>query len=177
MKENAITRVLHHSKDLVFLGGEPPADPMERLKELCQGNENAMAFCISLTSFCHLIDDLQDADKAISSEDAIALIVNWSTCLAFNPFFLQHKEGLMSLITQGASCWLDSELCAAHPDRRVQAMADALKSFYGQALLHVANIIGGWEHMREMSSKYRVFDFDKANQLQIEIPESEAKNG
>ena len=141
----------------IRLSCDEPIDEGIQLKEICLGNEAAFHFCLSYLTLCQLLDDVVDGEK-VEPEKLIQAVLNWSAQLSANSFYLANKEGLFALIAQGASAWLDSDYCGRSEKPQLKLAAHALKSFYGEVIYHVAFILGGYEHMRKCSLRWRAID-------------------
>lgn len=128
--------------------------------QIANGNKDAAAFLIAYVNFCHLLDDVCDADVptpdhrlAKDSEDLIG------ACL-LNPFVRQHAVVLWPLIVVGFNAWLDSNAMQASNEIEKQVDADVVKSIYQEILWFVADLCGGRDHRRAMSSQHREYNHD-----------------
>lgn len=131
-------------------------------EDCCLGNKEAFEFLRAFLLFVHAADDVIDADKPIDSENFLLVNMEWVRCLSFNSFYQEHKASLYPLIAQSVNDYADSNLWAKRSDFRDRASSDVLKSNYQQIFYQVALLCGGWDHMREMSKKHRVYDYDSA---------------
>lgn len=152
-------------KKTVFLGCDlDPSDQKvneTRLAHICRGNDDAKAFLSAYIGFSHMIDDAVDGDLAGNAERAAYEALNFITHCSFNPFYEKHKAVLFPIITVGINAWLDSDIAAKHPDKRIRHASDVLKSAHADIAMFIANQVGGYAHMREVSKMWRTFDFDQ----------------
>jgi len=125
-----------------------------------KGNLDALRFCQVFVSFCHFLDDAVDQDKPINAEGAARASVQLVIELSANPFYQSHKGLLLGLIVNGCNAWVDSNILAASDDPRKRLTADVLKGFYHEVIYHTAFILGGWEHLREVTTGFRDYDFE-----------------
>lgn len=136
------------------------SDRAELVKFVCKGDAAAMRFCEAFVAWCHWIDDLIDKDKLWLP--AAVTRVNLDMLLAFsdNIFFQRHKTSLMPLIVQSFRAFADSCEWEKREDVRDRRSADILKSNYHEVIWHVAFILGGWEHMQQVTARCRKWDYD-----------------
>lgn len=137
-----------------------PPGKRELLKLVCREDEGAMKFCTSFVAWCHWIDDLVDRDKLWLPRDTVN--VNLDALIAFseNPFFQKHKHQLLPLIIQSFRAYADSNEWEKRDNIRDRRAADIIKSTYHEVVWHVAYIVGGWEHLRDVTKHCRKFDYD-----------------
>ncbi len=133
----------------------------EDYKFIVCGNEAAERFCKVFVAHCHLLDDLVDGDKPWDDERIIASEINWLMELCGNPFFLAHKPQLISLIATGFNAWLDANRWAKDNDSRKALASDVVKGIYHEVVHYCALACGGWKHLREVTTRFREYDFDQ----------------
>lgn len=131
----------------------------------CKGNPEAIRFCHAFVRFCHFLDDAVDRDKPVTSEDAARLGIQLVIECSVNPFYQANKSLLLGLIVQGFNAWVDSDALAASPDARVRVSADVIKGLYHEVVFHTAFLLGGWDHLREVTTGFRDYDFEPENTL------------
>jgi hypothetical protein len=141
-----------------FLSGVTPEG--DRLKELANGDPDAMACAQTLWCYIHWLDDCIDKDKVLTHEDSAQRSMDLLLMLSFNRFWEANKSHLVPVLLVGLNSWLDSERAKHHPDYRFRAAADVWKSVYGEVFYQIALLTGGYEHMRKMALKWRGVDFD-----------------
>jgi hypothetical protein len=133
-------------------------DEQVKLREICLTNDDAYKFCVSYLTLCGLLDDIIDGDKPVEAEALIGSILNWTAQISDNKFWQDHREPLYALIVQASSSWLDSNYCAKSDKPQLKTASVALKSFYGEVIYHVAFLVGGYDHMRKSSLRWRAID-------------------
>jgi hypothetical protein len=133
-------------------------------KFVCKGNADAEQFCKSFVAYCHLLDDCVDRDKPCDAERVAREAIDFIVQLTSNPFFVAHKAQLMGLIIQSFRAWADSNLPkynGAHEIKpETEHERDVIKGFYHEVVFHVAAILGGWEHLTEVTKRCREYDFE-----------------
>lgn len=115
------------------------------------GNKFAAQFLTAYAARCHHVDDSFDLDKPICIGDAEAA---WLFELAVNPFWNDHKATLLPVMMLATNAWMDSNNMPAG------VMRDVVKGYWHEVVWLVAFICGGWQHMREVSKKFRHYDVE-----------------
>ena len=133
----------------------------EIIKLATKGNASAESFCRSWVTFCHLVDDLHDKDKAVSDDYLAGMLCAHTVELASNPFFQLHKEALIALMIQSANAWLDANRMRLAANPQLWVASDVLKGFYHEVVFHCAMIVGGWTHLRQVTQECREYDFER----------------
>lgn len=121
---------------------------------IANGNIAAFDFIWRCWNFCHLIDDLVDKDKPVTIQEASREIFMFTQMIALNEFFQFHKASLLPLILNACNGWIAGE----EASKRNKKYAPALKCSDFNIYSHVAFIVGGWEHMVYVDSKFRTYD-------------------
>lgn len=131
-------------------------------KFVCKGNADAERFCKSWVEYCHLLDDCVDQDKPLGAERVAGTGIKFILELSTNPFFQAHKAQLISLMIQGFRAWADSNASKYGNTSNVERCCerDVLKGFYHEVVFHVAAVVGGWDHLREVTAMCRQYDFE-----------------
>lgn len=136
-------------------------DFLKIFEEICRGNQSAVDFCHAFLAWVHFIDDMIDKDKpGADQEDIVRLNLELAMVFAFNPFWQEHKTRLIPLVVQGAQAYQDSIEWALRENDRDREASDILKSQYAEVFWHIAYICGGKEHLEQVTSKYRRFNYD-----------------
>lgn len=137
----------------------------EFINTCCLGNRDAALFCGAYYRYCHSIDDLidRDNDEANPRDYVIKVQSEMFANLVQNPFFLAHKEGLLSLMLRGFHDWADSMDWQESGDPIKIYDADVLKGGYHAVFYHVALLVGGFDHARKISLGHRSFDHEPNN--------------
>lgn len=151
---------------VVNLSVESPRSDLDFPKifeELCLGNLAAYEFCLAFLMWVHFIDDAIDCDQAWNDpEQVIKVNLQAAMVFAFNTFWNEHKKSLLPLIIQGSSAFADSNDWALRGEKRERQAADVLKAQYQEVFWHVAYLIGGYDHLDRITTKYRNYHFDAA---------------
>lgn len=142
------------------------ADANNFVIQICLGNESAMQFCRVFLFWVHWVDDLIDQDKEYTPEQVIRLNLEAISVFSDNEFFQRNKITLTPLIVNAFGAFCDSLEWEKRESKRDRRAADVIKSFYHEVFWHTAYLCAaqsgkdGWAHMREMTKKFRVFDYD-----------------
>ena len=136
----------------------------EVYREICLDNESATAVLCSWANFCHALDDCVDQDKDVSNDSLMGVFLSWTVDVALNPFYKEHSQSIHSLLIASANAYLDSEEWALSEDPRKKNFSNAWRSFFSQMVFYVAYEVGGFDHMRAMSRKYRDLIFQVQNE-------------
>jgi hypothetical protein len=83
--------------------------------------------------------------------------------LAGNPFFQVNKGVLVGLMVQSANYWVASH--DRNPTER-----DITKCFWHSVIYEVAHLVGGWEHMAEVTKKTLEFDYETETHSPPSLP-------
>jgi hypothetical protein len=119
----------------------------------CKGNKDAENFCKAWVEFCHTLDDCVDRDKPLSPSAVARAFTAYTLELAGNPFFQVNKGVLVGLMVQSANYWV-----ASHD--RSPTERDITKCFWHSVIYEVAHLVGGWDHMAEVTRKTLEFDYE-----------------
>ena len=123
------------------------------IRECAHGHSDAHEFLLAFYAFVHAVDDVFDHDTLVSDEGFAMVCMHFVTAVGGNPFYQQHRQALEALTLASVSAWIDAN--AMEKVGNPQGLV--LKSLYHEVFWHVAYIVGGWPHMREMSTAYRQF--------------------
>lgn len=141
--------------------GGKPFDIQKLVREVCLGDESAENFCTVLIAWLHILDDIVDQDNPLPPRELFVRVqLEAAFTFADNAFFIDNREGLLALIETAARAFLDSLRWNAESDQRKRRAADVLKSQYQEVIWHVARLVGGVEHQREITDKWRHYQFD-----------------
>lgn len=125
------------------------------------GNAQALEFLRVFARRAHWVDDLADGDR--SDRDGKFAVyrlaemeAEWLICVSSNPFFLAHRAQLVPAMVLALNAWVDSD---AHMGR----VRDVVKGQWHEVVWLVAWLTGGWNKLRDTSSKFRAYDFEPAS--------------
>lgn len=124
-------------------------------EEVCLGDQHAINFIDMFMSTIEIWDDLIDKDKPVSAEDINTVFTNLLFWLPQNLFFEKYKSYLLPIIMTTINTWHDSNYLGSEEDIRSKQEAWYLKQFGIEMFSAVAFLIGGFEHMRDVSLKIR----------------------
>ncbi len=148
--------------------GMSEEDQLKKLRvkfnEYMLNNEDAVRFLESIYFVSHVWDDLIDRDKDVDNS-----LINKCFFIAFfelnkNPFYRKHQDYLVDIMNVFINQWLDSNELEKG-DENAQIQAYVLRDTMLGLICHCAYLIGGFEHMRnvshdlsKMTKKYQTFD-------------------
>lgn len=121
---------------------------------IAKGNDAAFDFIWRCWNFFHLLDDLIDKDKPVTIEEASRELFLFTQTIAMNPFFQGNKYALLPMILNACNGWVAGEEASENNKQ----YAPVLKCSDFNIYSHVAFLVGGWEHMREVDAKFRTYD-------------------
>lgn len=121
-------------------------------REAALGNPDALVFLLSFTAYAHAIDDLIDEES--SPESLLTMCVQANEMYS-TPFWLAHSARLGGVIGLIANAYADSIAWEQHSEDWKRRMADVLRQAGNEMLMAVAQIVGGWQHMRRISMRVR----------------------
>ena len=121
---------------------------------IANGNECAFDFIWRCWNFFHLLDDLIDKDKPVTIQETSRELFLFTQTIALNPFFQEHKHSLLPMILNACNGWIAGE----EVSESNKQYAPVLKCSDFNIYSHVAFLIGGWEHMRHVDSRFRTYD-------------------
>jgi len=119
----------------------------ERLfHDISNGNENAYMFLCAWSKYCHGIDDI--VDKDISDAESIVGVFFTCTAIYSSAFWQAYSVQLFNVVALVSNDYVDSN------DESIKDK-DSLRFSGNYMLLAVANICGGYQHMRKFSRLLR----------------------
>lgn len=130
---------------------ENPDAPALFLK-IAAGNDAALRFMWALWCFTHMFDDLVDKDKPVAQAVAGRELVRFVEQIALNPFFRNHATTLTTLLVSAINRWVLGDEMAMSDDAGKRTMARSVRCGDIDVYLHIAYLVGGWDHMRAMSA-------------------------
>ena len=126
----------------------------EEARLITKGNVYASQFLGAWVTFCHLLDDLVDKDKPADDKRIVSEVLLFLEAIVVNPWGRDHSALLWPLIVTSSNAWLDS-------NKKTGAEADVLKGMYHEVVWFTAFLCGGQQHMQEMTSRFREYDFEQ----------------
>lgn len=127
---------------------------------VANGNADAAGFLLAFVAYCHLLDDCYDKDKPVDDKRLAVESLNLIDELMLNPWVQQNRAVLWGLITSGFNAWLDANEWERSDDEGKKRDADVVKGIYHEVCWVTARLCGGWEHMKQLTTKARAYDHD-----------------
>jgi hypothetical protein len=119
---------------------------------IANGNDAAFDFIWRCWNFFHLLDDLIDKDKPVTIQETARELFLFTQTIAINPFFQLNTISLLPMILNACNGWIAGE------EANGKEYAPVLKCSDFNIYSHVAFLVGGWDHMRYVDSKFRTYD-------------------
>ena len=123
-------------------------DAKRWIATICNGNTDAEAMLWGWWNFFHMFDDMIDQDKPTPKELVMRECFLFIRDLSFNPFYLEHKVSLFTMLMQVLNRWLDGDEWEKSDDEWKRSVSDVLRCGDMELYFHVAYLCGGWDHMR-----------------------------
>lgn len=117
----------------------------------CGDNEDAKAYLWSIARIARIVDDHVDGDH---ETDITRLVAEAMIALPSNAFFLRNASSLVPLQAVALNAWLDSNAWTREGGEKAQ-QALVLRDYVNELVQMVALILGGWDHMRNVSLTVR----------------------
>jgi hypothetical protein len=143
------------------------AGGVDRLRELLQGNEDAVQLVLAIREISHVWDDLVDQDRPVAPAQIHRAFWQAIVGLQLNPFFQAHAPTLLPILETGimnfvASCELERN--PGHP----RQLAHTARYQAGDVVLVIARIVGGADWAMQVAAQLKLLlhtdryeDFDK----------------
>lgn len=136
-------------------------NPQGCLIQECSNGSKEAAMCASaIFSYIDWLDNIIDKDVPISYEASAKTSLNFFMMLSYNKFWIENRIHLAPILAAAYNAWMDSEKLKNHSDYRVRISADVLKGYFMEVFYQIGFITGGYDLMRQLSEKWRGFDFD-----------------
>lgn len=127
-----------------------------KLLEWMLGDKDAVRFLVAVSTVAECWDDL--IDEAVVTEQRIhRAFTDALIGLNFNPFFVRHRDMLLPAMIMSINGWLDANDMQRSSDRTQRACAFVLRNLGIELIPLAAMLVGGWEHMRDVSQPVREF--------------------
>lgn len=125
-------------------------DAKKWLQDIAMGDVAAFTFCWTMWNFTHAIDDLVDKDVPQTPDDFARCVGQLFHTLTFNPFYLAYHSQLHGLMISMLDRWVHSEPMMESTDRDEVIRGTVVRCGDLDLYVHVAYLVGGWDHMRAM---------------------------
>lgn len=159
---------------------EPNRD--EILQAAAKGNASALEFLRVFARRAHWVDDLVDAEfpyrsemqgplKGVECKYVAESEMEWLLCLSANQFFLAHRAQLVPAMLLALTAWVDSNAPfkfkhggGQEQEEHWYIQRDVIKGQWHEVVWLVAFLVGGTEHLRTITAKFRSYDFEEPPQ-------------
>ena len=128
------------------------------MRLIASGNNDAYNWMWAFWSFTHLIDDLVDCDKNVTTEIASDSLCEFVECLTQNKFFLENKAFIFPLIISACSRWIVGDALDGSNDSEDKIRAEVIRCGDIDVFLGISYLIGGFTHMKNCATQCSLFD-------------------
>lgn len=126
------------------------------LKKYLVHNPDALLWCLSFTTFCHLIDDYVDGEK---DNEHFLKIIEFTPLLYTNIFFQQNWQLLYPLIKSVTNDYQDSVILEKSNMKWKRQVADGLRQNGNAIILMVIEIANNIDIRRQASLELREISY------------------
>lgn len=116
---------------------------------LTKGDKEAAAFIRSWRAYVHGIDDIIDGD--IKEPEQILRVFMQAAFLYAEPFYLKNLPRLYQLVINCTNAYADSVNWEKSEVEWKRNFSDHYRHFGAEMVLAIAEICGGYDHMRQVS--------------------------
>lgn len=131
--------------------------------EACLGNVDALVFLTAFHCFTHAIDDVVDGDTPYNPERFIGILMQANT-LYSTPFFIANSARLSGVIANIANTYADSVEWEKSDVKWHRDVANVIRRCGNDMVTTIAFIVGGFSHMRSISTKLRDYVYEPENE-------------
>lgn len=141
---------------------------VEFIHQAMKGNIAAEDFCRKLFNISQIMDDLIDQDNPITNEDIFKCFWDCLIELPKNPFYIQHQATLIPMMQVFLTDYRDSVILergdyqTSDQNRQAKHIAFIIRNSLGSILIHCAYLVGGYEHMTDISNQVRLMIFNES---------------
>lgn len=121
---------------------------------LTNNNEQAAKFLLIWRAYVHGIDDIIDGE--ITTPEGILNVFMMARFVYTNRFFLEHEQALGQIAINCTNAYADSVAWEKSEVDWQRNFSDHYRHFAAEMVLAIAQICGGYLHMREVSKRLRV---------------------
>lgn len=121
------------------------------------GNRDAVDFVNALFDAVELWDDLIDKDVDVQPEHINRVFLSLMFALPANRWFTQHKEYYLPLIMTAINGFHDANVMVYSDKKHIRNLAFHVRNFGIELHIATAFLIGGYQHMRDVSQEIREF--------------------
>jgi hypothetical protein len=132
----------------------PQDNDWKALERACCGNREAMQWLLLWRDYVHAIDDLVDGDAR--GPEALLATFAMAPTLYSHPFYLNNMAALRQVVLNCTNAYADSVMWERSPVPWQRDFADHYRHYGAEMVLAVAQICGGYQHMRSISPELRV---------------------
>ena len=154
--------VFDGSEEVAPISAEDAKSAREWNIRLCKGDREAMEFNDLWYKYVHAIDDLIDTmvdGRPKMTRDEIIQIFYNAAGFYNCAFFVKHRVLLFPIVVSVTNSYANSVSWERSPFARRRLMADVWRTCGDEMYDMVAMIVGGWQHVREMSPLIRDRDW------------------
>lgn len=132
----------------------PAANDWKALERACCGNGEAMEWLLLWRDYVHNIDDLVDGD--LRGPEGLLATFAMAPVLYSHPFYIKNLAALRQVVLNCTNAYADSVMWEKSQVAWQRDFADHYRHYGAEMVLAVAQICGGYAHMRSISPELRV---------------------
>ena len=133
----------------------PRPDEASFLRQVLQGNDEAVLFCNTLFEISQTLDDLIDGDKTVPQDKVISAFWKALVELPAIPFYRRHESYLRPLIASSLQDWRDSVVLERSDSAHLKSIAFVLRDQLTGVVIQCAYLTGGEQWMTQVGAQVR----------------------
>lgn len=128
-----------------------------RLMDWFANNKDAVVCMVLISNIVEIWDDLIDARESVSDTQINTAFLQTLIDLPSNPFWKQYQPLLNPIIMVSVNAWMDANDAQKSDEQWKRRMAFYLRNASMELVLYIAQLTGGWQHLRNVSMEIREF--------------------
>lgn len=125
----------------------------QRIMRVCNGNQEAYEFLCLWARWCHEIDDIIDGDR--KGAEAIIATFALAPVVLSHSFYIRHLLALRSVVMLVINMYADSVSWEFGHEQWKRDLANCYRHAGNEMVFAVAQLCGGYEHVRTVSQEQR----------------------
>ena len=138
------------------------------LEQVLLGNQSAIHLARLYAHISHTFDDLVDNDQEVTTNDIYDVLRLLLVDIHYNEFWQQYSGELLPLVATGLRNWIASNDIEKNQDVNLMHVSMIKKSAATEIILHMAEILGGPTHVRNVAPMVYRHVFDETYEEYLE---------
>lgn len=156
-QKKAITGAVERTKRKSWDTPEWRQERNQRLMGWFCENKDAVVCMVLISSIVEIWDDLIDKDKDLNDNKINMAFMQALIDLPSNSFWKQYQPLLQPVMLVSINAWMDATEAEKSDECWKRRMAFYLRNLSMELVLQIAQITGGWDHLRKVSMDIRTF--------------------